>query len=128
MREKSSRPKLPKASEEMKAWSAALAAEVAGWPQVTARAFFGFTALYRRQRVFALLPRTRAMRTATSLAFKLGSPRSGTLTQLKQDPRVGSTDMQKARWFTFEITTSGDLRDALDWLGQAYEAAAKTKK
>jgi len=30
----------------MKAWSAALTTEVAGLPQVTARAFFGFTALY----------------------------------------------------------------------------------
>jgi hypothetical protein len=71
MKGKPARPKLPKASEEMKAWSGALAAEVAGWPQVTTRAFFGFTALYRRDRIFALLPRTRAMATPNSLAFKL---------------------------------------------------------
>ncbi len=122
------RPKLLKASEEMKAWSAALATEVAGWPQVTTRAFFGFTALYRREEIFALLPRTRAMETPNSLAFKLEFPRSGILTQLQQDPRVGSTEMKKARWFTFEVATSADLRDALNWLGQAYEAAEKRRK
>ena len=67
------------------------------------------------------------METPNSLAFKLQAPRSRTLTQLKQYPRVGSTEMQKARWFTFEIMTSADFRDALDWLGQAHKAAAKTK-
>ena len=123
-----SRPSLPKISEEMKAWSAALSTEVAGWPQVTARAFFGFTALYRRDRIFALLPRTRAMETPNSLAFKLEGPGSQVLSELRHDPRVGSTDMQKARWFTFEVTTGADLRDALDWLGRAYERAGKPKK
>jgi hypothetical protein len=125
---KKRRPKLPKASEEMKAWSAALAAEVAVWPQVTARAFFGFTALYRRDRIFALLPRTRAMETPNSLAFKLESPKSQIRTHLEKDSRIGSTLMQKARWFTFQLASSGDLRDALDWLGLAYEAAGKRKK
>jgi hypothetical protein len=122
------RPKLPKVSEEMKAWSAALTTEAAGLPQVTARAFFGFTALYRRNKIFALLPRTRAMETPNSLAFKLESPPSRILTQLQHDPRVVATEMQKGRWFRFELTASTDLRDALDWLGHAYEAAGKGKK
>ena len=39
MKEKSSPPKLPRTSEEMKAWSAALATEAENWPQVTTRAF-----------------------------------------------------------------------------------------
>jgi hypothetical protein len=128
MKEKSSRPKLPKASEEMKAWAAALSTEVAGWPQVTTRPFFGLTALYRRSQIFAVLPRTRAMGTPNSMAFKLEGPRSRLLTQLRRDPRVGATEMRKARWLTFELTTTADLRDALDWLGQAYEAAGKTRK
>lgn len=128
MKKKRSRPKLPRASEEMKAWSAALAAEVAGWPQVTARAFFGFTAFYRRERIFVLLPRTRAMQTPNSLAFKLEPPNSRSLSRLQQDPRVGATEMQKARWFTFELSASADLRDALHWLEHAYDAAGKGKK
>ena len=125
---KRTRPKLPEASEEMKAWSAALATEAENWPQVTTRAFFGLTALYRRDRIFALLPRPRAMETPNSLAFKLESPQARIRTQLAHDPRVGSTEMQKARWFTFELSTAVDLRDALDWLGQANEGAGKSKQ
>jgi predicted DNA-binding protein (MmcQ/YjbR family) len=112
----------------MKGWSAALETETKGWPQVSTRAFFGFTALYRRNKIFALLPRTRAMQTPNSLAFKLESRRSQVLTQLQQDPRVGATEMQKAHWFTFELTTDADLSDALAWLGRAYEAAGKSEK
>jgi len=124
-RKKSSRPKLPKISEEMKAWSAALAAEVAGWPQVTTRVFFGFTALYRRDRIFAVLPRTRAMETPNSLAFKFDSPSQRIRARLKQDARAGAMQMQEARWFTFELATNADLRGALDWLRRAYDASGK---
>jgi hypothetical protein len=122
------RPELPKVSEEMKAWSAALAAELADWPQVSTRAAFGFTALYRRDRIFGLLPRTRAMGTPNSLAFKLESPSKDILALLEQDSRIGSTEMQKARWFTFELTADADLRDGLDYLAMAYEAAGKNAR
>jgi hypothetical protein len=122
------RPKLPPVSEEMKAWSAALAGEVGDWPQLSARSFFGFTALYRKDKMFAALPRTRAMGTANSLAFKLESPASAAAVRLKKDPRIGSMDMQKMRWFTFELSSDSDLHDALDWLGRAYEAAGKRRK
>lgn len=124
----SSRPKLPSVSEEMKAWSAALSTEVADWPQVTKRAFFGFTAFYRRNQIFALLPRTRAMETPNSLAFKLEHPQTRILARLQSDERVSATEMQKARWFRFELTSTADLREALDWLGEAYKAAGKRKK
>jgi len=122
---KSQRPKLPAVSEQMKAWSAALAAEIEGWPQVTGRSFFGFTALHRQDRIFALLPRSRGMETANSLAFKFVSLPPRLLRRLQQDRRIASTEMQKARWFTFELTSDADLHDALDWLGRAYDAAGK---
>jgi hypothetical protein len=124
---KRQRPALPPVSEEMKPWSAALAAEVDDWPQLSARSFFGFTALYRKDKMFAALPRTRAMRTSNSLAFKLESPASATAARLKKDARIGSMDMQKMRWFTFELSSDSDLHDALDWLERAYEAAGKKK-
>jgi hypothetical protein len=95
---------------------------------VSTRAFFGFTALYRKERIFALLPRTRAMETANSLAFKLETKTAAVLARLKKDPRLASTQPQKARWFTFEVSSSGDLHDAVHWLGQAYEAAGKNIK
>lgn len=122
------RPKLPKVSEQMKAWSAALSDEVIAWPQVSAKPFFGLTAIYRRDKIFALLPRTRGMETANSLGFKLESPAPRLLARIQAHPRTGAIEIQKARWFTFEITSDPDLHDALAWLGRAYEAAGKNKK
>ena len=112
----------------MKAWSAAIGSEVAGWPQVSTRSFFGFTALYRGDRIFALLPRTRGMETANSLAFKLDAPTTGLRARLDQDPRITSTHMGNARWFTFELSSDSDLHSVLEWLGTAREAAGKNKK
>ena len=117
-------PLLPAISEEMKAWSAALAGEVTGWPRV----FFGFTALYRRDKIFALLPRTRGMETANSLAFKLEDPTPTVRARMEKDPRIGSIQMQKPRWFTFELSSDADLHDALDWLNRAYETAGKSNR
>ena len=94
------RTKLPAISEEMKAWSAALGAEIADWPNVTTKPFFGFTALYLRDKLFGLLPRTRAMGTANSLVFKFETPAPQVLARLRVDSRVGSTVMKKACWYT----------------------------
>lgn len=119
---------LPIASEQMKAWSTALADEMSGWPQVSVRSFFGFSALYRGDFMFAALPRTRAMQTPNTLVFKVENPSSSLRTRLAKDDRVGSMSMRKVRWFTFELTSDRDLHHALDWLGLAYEAAREGKK
>jgi len=112
----------------MKAWSAALAAEIADWPNVVTKPFFGFTALYRGVKLFGLLPRTRAMQTPNSLVFKLESPGPQAQARMQRDSRVGEAIMQKARWFTFELSSDADLHDALAWLGRGYEAAGKRKR
>ena len=125
---KSKGPALPAISEEMKAWSAALTDEVADWPHVSARSFFGFTALYRKDTMFAALPRTRGMGAANSLVFKLEFQPSAVAARLKRDPRIGSMQMQKARWFTFEISSDADRHNGLGWLGMAYEAAGRKKQ
>jgi hypothetical protein len=107
----------------MKAWSAALAAEVETWPLVTTRPMFGFTALYRGKCIFAVLPRTRGMQGPNSLAFKIPVPTSRTLARLKNEPRIRTTVMQNTRWFSLELSSDSDLNVALDWLSQAHEAA-----
>ena len=119
------RHKSPKASEQMKAWSAALESEVADWPKCTTRSFFGFTAIYRGPKIFALLPRTRSMWTTNSIGFKLDSPSRNVKRRMENDPRVAATRMQKAKWFSFTLSDDRDLHDALDWIGAAYEAARK---
>ena len=68
------------------------------------------------------------MGTANSLAFKLEAPTATIRARLKKDPRIDLTEMQSVRWFTFAISSDSDLRSALEWLGRAYDAAAKTKK
>ena len=120
---KQPRPRLPKVSEEMKAWSAALAAEVTTWPSVTTRPMFGLTALYRRGKIFGVLPRTRGMESPNALALKLGPAGSRTLAQARRDPRIAFTDALRTHWLTFEVTSDSDLRPALEWLNRAYEAA-----
>lgn len=125
---KTRRASLPVISEEMKAWSTALAEEVGSWPHVDARSFFGFTALYRGDRMFAALPRTRSLESKNSLGFKLEAPISSVFDRLKRDARIRVWSKPDSRWFTFELSGPGDLHDALDWLGRAYSAAGKPKK
>jgi len=122
------RPTTSPASEQMKAWSSALAAEIADWPGVDARSFFGFTALYRRAYMFAALPRTRSWGTGNCFAFKLENPSARLRARLENDRRIGAMQMQNARWFSFEIASDADLHEALDWLGRAYDGAGKVKK
>jgi hypothetical protein len=125
MPDQSHRPRLPAVSEEMKAWSAALASDVGSWPQVSTRAFFGFTALYREGRIFALLPRTRGMETANALAFRIAAPGVKLRARIEKDPRIRSAERKKAQWFSFELSSDSDLHNALDWLSQAYESVTK---
>lgn len=117
------RPTLPVVSEEMKAWAAALVTELADWPGVSGRPMFGLTALYRGKRIFAVLPHTHGMGSPNSVAFKLENAGPRVLARIRREPRLQTTMMRARRWFVFELTSDRDLKDALDWLGRAYEAA-----
>lgn len=126
--EKKNRPTSPAISEEMKAWSAALATEVSTWPKATERVFFGFNALYRRDQIFAVLPRTRGITSGNALAFKLAPPPADLEPRLSQDPRIKPMQKERPRWFTFEMSSGSDLHDALEWLSRAYEHSRKRRK
>jgi hypothetical protein len=69
---------------------------------VTTRPMFGLTALYRRGKIFGVLPRTRGMESPNSLALKLGPAGSRTLAQAQGDPRIAFTDALRTHWLTFE--------------------------
>jgi len=79
----------------------------------------------RGKKIFGVLPRTRGW---NCLAFKIENPSSALCCRLDKDPRIGGINLQKGRWFTFEISSDADLHEALDWLGHAYDAAGKSKK
>jgi hypothetical protein len=126
--ERFQREKSPPVSEQMKAWSTALGAEVGDWPQVTQKSFFGFTALYRGTTMFALLPRTRSIFKSNAVAFCVNAANRSTRTLLEKDRRISAFDRHKTRWFTFELSGGSDLHDALDYLGRAFDAARTHKK
>ena len=115
---------MPVASEEIRAWSAALEAEALTWPNVSRRPMFGLVGLYRGDHIFAALPRTRALGSPDSLAFKLEKASTRALAKIQREPRIQTTIMKARRWYLFELSSTADLRDALSWLHQAYKAAS----
>jgi len=104
---------MPRTSEEMRRLAVLLGQELASWPQVNMRPMFGMEAYYRSSKIFAALPRTRAMGTRDSIAFRLpkGSP----------DRHVQS--VHEGIWKTFELNSSADLNQALRFLEMAYRQA-----
>ena len=111
------RPKMPPISEEMKRWSAMLKSEVSGWPQISTKPMFGMMGLYRQKQIFGGLPVTRGFDTPNSVIFRFDPmPRD-----LEQRALKDSRITPGKRWFSFEVASAGDLRDALWWLNQAYE-------
>jgi luciferase-like monooxygenase len=125
---KRARPKLHKISEEMKAWSAALAEEVASWPQVSLRPMFGFLGAYHANKIFAALPRTRTMDPPDSVAFKLPVANKRLRAKAQRDKRIHFADMARASWLTFAMKSDADVNPALEWLACAYEAAISQKE
>jgi hypothetical protein len=126
--ERPQRGKLPPISEQMQAWSAALAAEFNDWPQVTQKSFFGFTALYRGEVMFGILPRTRGIFNENSVAFRFDKISRTTRAFMEKDRRVAAFDKSKTRWFTFQLSSDADLHEAMGYLGKAFDAARSQKK
>jgi hypothetical protein len=118
------RPRMPNASEEMKQWSAMLGNELSTWTQVTTRPMFGLRGFYRGKEIFAALPVTRAIRNPNSLIFRIQPMPPDLLKRAKKEPRIDTESrVPSAKWFTFELNSEADFRDALWWLNQAYEHA-----
>lgn len=113
---------MPPISEEMKEWSAMLGQELSGWPQVTSRPMFGMLGIYRRKKIFAALPATRAIGAPNSIIFRFDPMPPDLQQRALKEPRIAKDRKAPgARWFSFEILSAAELRDALWWLKQAYE-------
>jgi hypothetical protein len=112
----------------MQHWSAMLEAEVETWPGVTCKRLFGFRFVYRRKIVFAALPYSRGLFTATSILLKFDPMPPGLFPQAQKEPRLNtSTRVSGNGWFSFELFSDADLRDAIWWLNKAYSTAKKGK-
>ena len=119
-------PKWFPLDEEMKELSAMLEGEVSGWPEVSKKNMFGYRGLYRDGKIFAALPRSRAMKSPRALMLKFANMSPTILNSLEKNPRVDTVSgMSGARWFFFELDEASAMKDALGWLGSAYDAAKK---
>ncbi len=126
---KSKRPKMPKwfpVDDEMKELSAMLEKEISDWPRVSTRPMFGYQGLYREGVIFAALPRSRAMKSPRSIMFKFASMSPALLDSAKKDSRIDTISRAPGPgWLLFELNEASATKDALGWLGRAYEAAKK---
>jgi hypothetical protein len=115
---------MPLASEEMKQRSAMLGEELSRWPKVTTRPMFGLRGFYRGKKIFAALPVTRAIKNPNALIFRIKPMPPELLERAKKEPRIDTESaIPSAKWFTFELNSEADFRDALWWLNQAYDRA-----
>ena len=108
------RPKLPRIGPEMELWCALLEDEVAAWRQVRTKPMFGLLALYRGDRIFAALPKTRAAGTPNSLLIKLTGERN---------KRLAAASRPGKAWVSFEMDSANDIPEALHLLQRAYKKA-----
>lgn len=124
---RTSRPKLPKAPEEMRQWSACVLQEVLAWEGVRSRPMFGMTAVYRGAEIFGALPRTRAMDSPYAVSFKLRRD-STTAARLDADPRIIVPEAAPmAGWVSFELRSGDDIPDAIRWFHLAWRHAGPKK-
>ena len=118
------RPKFPVISEEMQHWAAMLETEVESWPGVICKRMFGFRSIYRRRTIFAALPYSRGLFTSSSIILKFDPMPTALFQRAQKEPRLDtSTRVPGKGWFSFELSSDADLRDALWWLSHAYESA-----
>ena len=108
------RPKLPRIGPEMERWCALLENEVSAWRQVQTKLMFGLLAVYRGDRIFAALPKTRAAGTANSLLIKLPRVR---------DKRLVAASGPGKAWVGFEMQSADDIPEVLRLLQRAYRKA-----
>jgi hypothetical protein len=61
-----------------------------------------------------------------SILLKFNPMPAGLFQQAQQEPRLDTgTRMSGQGWFSFELFSEADVRDATWWLNQAYEGAKK---
>ena len=117
---------MPKAAEELKPVVAFLERELASWPQVTAKSMFGMVTFYRGKKIFAALPRTRALGAANAIMCKLPA-------DIKSDgKKPGRKSSRPGKgWKTIEVAppsgSGSDIREALNSLERAYQQARAKK-
>ncbi|HEV8384883.1 MAG TPA: hypothetical protein VGQ11_08430 [Candidatus Acidoferrales bacterium] len=102
----------------MKEWAALLGSELVKWPDVRTKLSFGMVSYYRKKRIFAMLPKTRAITSEHSIIVKFHRENAETKKARKQ-----LREHDARGWASFELTAEEDLGAALRWLELAYRMA-----
>lgn len=92
----------------MKRYSSLLEQELLQWPDVTARPMFGLRGIYRGKVIFAMLPRTRALKTSISIFYKFSD---------------GAKKREGEKWQRYELEDDRSIDIALARLREAWERA-----
>jgi len=103
-----------------------LEGELNSWPHISTKMMFGFVFFYRKAAAFAAIPRTRGFDSPSGMILKFHPMAPKLLKRAEADDRMDtSTRVPGQGWFSFELQSDADLRDALWWLNQAYKAAGR---
>ena len=97
--------RFPRPSEAVRTYSALLAEELRGWPDVTIRPMFGFRAAFRGNTVFAMLPDKRAMERPDAIAYKLPS---------------STATREGQKWHLLDVEDEDAMGKALHFLRRAH--------
>ncbi len=116
--------RLPKITDSMQQWVAALGSELENWPKVSTKPMFGMTAYYIGEQIFAVLPRTRSFGAEKAIGIRIQGFEVKLVKSLTSDRRTVSNPIGK-KWASFEVDSAQDLRAAMEWLAIAYETAKK---
>ena len=122
------RPAFFRPSDEMRRIAALLGAELESFPDVSTKPMFGLLGYYRDGVIFAALPRTKALGSASSFIFKLNAAPVRVLDRARQDPRISISHKGMSGWQSLEISSHRDISAAQHWLLEAWRYAAKAKK
>jgi hypothetical protein len=117
------------ASEELKGLVAAIEAEVSSWPQVSLKPMFGMTAIYRRNIIFGLLPKTRSLHAGDCVWIKFARLTPAIKKKLQQESRmVPPSKPTGAQWHTISAVTPAEYGFLIEWLANAHAAARSGSK
>ena len=133
------RAKMMPSSESMRAWALAVSREIEAWPDVALKNAFGMMLVYRKGIVFAALPRTRALYQQDAILIKFLLEPPALSARIAADQRFAGTMEQRGassgrepksqgrKWRIFVMRDDADVHAAIEWLGDAYQLAGRSK-
>ena len=114
------------ASEELQSLIASVEAEVSDWPTVQIKPMFGMKAIYRGKSIFALLPKTRSLRSGDEVWLKFPNTTAAVKRRISAEARiVPPRKPTGAQWYTVKDVKPDDYGWLIDWLSMAYKSARK---